>query len=163
MSTLTVTLILIHTLISIAAILAGVPAVIDVFHSRSSSGSIRVFLVTAILTSATGFILPLAGVTPAVVVAILALVILAAVLFARTKLLAGALWRWIYAGGMVISLYLLFFVAIAQTFGKVGVLQASAPTAFPVTQGITLLIFVLLGLATVVKFRPSAGGRYAAA
>jgi hypothetical protein len=169
MTTLTIALIIIHTLISIVAILFGVPAVIDLFHSRTTSGSIWLFLITAILTSVSSFILPLhaadAGhdTMPAIIVAIVALVILAAVLFARTKVLEGALWRWIYAGGMVISLYLLFFVAIAQTFGKVGVLQPSAPTAFPVTQGITLLLFVLLGLATVVKFRPSAGGRYAAA
>ncbi|GLS20794.1 membrane protein [Labrys miyagiensis] len=167
MSTLTISLIVIHTLISIAGILFGVPAVIDLFHSRASSGSIWVFLITAILTSATGFILPLSGITPAVIVAIIALIILAAVLYARTRLFDGALWRWIYAGGIVASLYLLVFVAIAQSFLKVGVLHAVAPTGseqpFAITQGVTLLIFILLGLATVVKFRPSAGGRYAAA
>jgi hypothetical protein len=166
MSTLSVTLIVIHTLISIAAILAGVPAVMDLFRSRASSGSIWFFLITAILTSATGFILPLAGVTPAVIVAIIALIILAAVLIAKTRLIAGAFWRWIYAGGIVASLYLLVFVAIAQAFGKVGVLHDAAPTVseppFTITQGITLLFFVLLGLAAVVKFEPAVAGRYAA-
>ncbi|CAM5776720.1 membrane protein [Labrys miyagiensis] len=167
MSTLTVTLIVVHTLISIAAILAGVPAIMDLFRSRTNSASIWFFLVTAILTSATGFVLPLAGVTPAVIVAIIALVILAAVLFAKTRLLEGALWRWIYAGGMVASLYLLVFVAIAQAFGKVGVLHDAAPTAseppFTITQGITLAFFVLLGLVAAWRFHPTAASRYAAA
>ncbi|WP_413989838.1 hypothetical protein ACMDCR_28510 [Labrys okinawensis] len=167
MSTATITLTIIHTLISVAGILVGVPAIMDIFRSRVNSTSIWLFLITAILTSVSSFTLPLhaadAGhdTMPAIIVAIVALVILAAVLFARTKVLEGALWRWIYAGGMVISLYLLFFVAIAQTFGKVGVLQPSAPTAFPITQGITLLIFVLLGLAAVIKFRPSTAQAYA--
>jgi hypothetical protein len=88
------------------------------------------------------------------------------VLIAKTRLIAGAFWRWIYAGGIVASLYLLVFVAIAQAFGKVGVLHDAAPTVseppFTITQGITLLFFVLLGLAAVVKFEPTVAGRYAA-
>lgn len=158
MSSLTVTLIVIHTLISIAAILVGVPAIMDIFRSRANSTSIWLFLITAILTSATGFILPLTGVTPAVIVAIVALVILAAVLFAKTQVRTSALWRWIFAGGMVASLYLLVFVAIAQSFLKVGVLHDVAPTGseppFAITQGITLLFFVLVGLAAAIRFRP---------
>jgi uncharacterized membrane protein len=155
-----------HTLISIAAILAGVPAIQDLFRSRTNSVAIWFFLVTAILTSATGFLLPLAGLTPAVIVAIVALVILAVVLFAKTRLREGALWRRIYAAGMVASLYLLVFVAIAQAFGKVGVLHDAAPTQseppFAVTQGVTLVFFILLGLAAVWRFRPMPSGLAAA-
>jgi hypothetical protein len=165
MSTLTVTLTVIHTLISIAAILVGVPAIMDLFRSRANSTSIWLFIITAILTSASSFALPLRAADaghdtmPAIIVAIVALVVLAAVLFARGKVRDGALWRWIYAGGMVISLYLLVFVAIAQAFGKVIPLHAAAPTnsepPFAITQGVTLLFFVLLGVATAIAFRPS--------
>jgi uncharacterized membrane protein HdeD (DUF308 family) len=166
MSTLTISLIVIHTLISIAAILAGVPAIMDLFRSRTNSAATWFFLLTAILTSATGFILPLAGVTPAVIVAIVALVILAAVLIAKGRIFKAIAWRWIYAGGIVASEYLLVFVAIAQAFNKVGVLHDSAPTGseppFTLTQGINFGFFILLGLAAVLRFNPPKSGRYAA-
>ncbi len=87
-----------HTLISIVAIIAGVFALKDLFLARASSASLTVFTVLAIATSATGFILPLPGVSPAVVISIVALIILAAVLLSRGRL-RGSRWaRWVYVG-----------------------------------------------------------------
>ncbi|MCW6512791.1 hypothetical protein [Lichenifustis flavocetrariae] len=117
-----------HTLISLVAIVVGVFALRDVFRAQASSGSLTTFIVLAIATSATGFILPLHGVSPAVVISILALIILAAVLLSRGRL-RGSRWaRWIYVGGLVASEYLLIFVGVVQAFTKVAPLKVLAPT-----------------------------------
>ena len=98
--------------------------------------SLTIFIVLAIATSATGFILPLHGVSPAVVISIVALIILAAVLLSRGRLRWA---RWVYVGGLVASEYLLIFVGVVQAFTKVPPLKVLAPTQseppFAVAQG----------------------------
>ena len=150
-------LIVVHTLISIAAIVVGVFALGDLIRAQASSPSLTAFMVLAIATSATGFVLPLKGLSPAVVISILALIILAAVLVSR-KQLPGPRWaRWIYVGGLVASEYLLIFVGIVQAFTKISILKALAPTQseppFAIAQGIVLAAFVLIGVLTLRAFR----------
>jgi len=71
--------------------------------------------------------------------------------------LAGA-WRWIFAAGLVASLYLLVFVAIVQAFLKVPPLHDLAPTGseppFAIVQLLTLGLFVALGIAAALRFQP---------
>jgi len=71
--------------------------------------------------------------------------------------LVGA-WRWIYVIAAVASLYLNVFVLVVQSFGKVSALNALAPTQseppFAITQAVVLVIFILIALIAVVKFRP---------
>jgi hypothetical protein len=157
-SPLGITLIVIHTLISIAAIIAGAPAIADIFKSRRTSPAITRFLALAIATSVTGYIQPLKGVTPAVIVGIVALAILAAVWFAQARAASGILWKLVYVGGMVASLYLLVFVGIAQAFMKIPFLRESAPTQseppFLITQVVVLAAFVVLGLLALRAFKP---------
>jgi hypothetical protein len=73
--------------------------------------------------------------------------------------LAGA-WRWIYGLGIVIGLWLLVVVLIAQAFNKVPTLHALAPTQteapFLAAQAIALVIFAWLAIAAVRRFRPAA-------
>ncbi len=148
-----------HTIISIIAMGLGFVVVADLLRGGESRGWMNAFLVTAIATSVTGFFFPPNGVTPAIVVGVLALVILAFVLLARGRASGSALWRWVYVGGIVASTYLLVFVGIAQTFQKVGILNRLAPTGseppFAITQGITLLIFVVVGILASARYRPS--------
>jgi len=158
MSSLTTILIAIHTLISLVAIVAGAFAVADIIRSRPKSPNITGFIILAIATSLTGFVLPLKGVTPAVVVAVVALAILAFVLYAQSRANSTTFWKWSYVGGLVASLYLLVFVAVAQAFAKISFLREAAPTQseppFAITQGIVLLAFVALGLYAVTSFKP---------
>jgi hypothetical protein len=84
--------------------------------------------------------------------------ILAVALFALYKeRLAGA-WRWIYVLTAIVSLYLNVFVLVAQSFMKVSGLNALAPTQseppFAITQAVVLVIFILIGLFALVRFRP---------
>jgi hypothetical protein len=150
-----------HTLISIVAIIVGGFALRDVCRAQASSTSLTAFIVLAIATSATGFILPLHGVSPAVVISIVALIILAAVLLSRGRLNESRWARWVYVGGLVASEYLLIFVGVVQAFVKIPRLTALAPTQseppFAVAQGIVLVGFVLIGVLALRAFRPQDG------
>jgi hypothetical protein len=144
-----------HTALSLIAIPVGVGGVMRLFNPALPAFWTTGFLWTAFLTSATGFIFPFIGVTPAFIVGIVAVAILIAVYLAMGK--AGALWQGIWAGGMVASRYLLVFVLIVQAFLKVAFLNQFAPTGsetpFAVVQGITLLLFLGLGVLAVRRFR----------
>jgi hypothetical protein len=91
-------------------------------------------------------------------VGVLACVILAVALFALYKeRLAGA-WRPVYVITAIASLYLNVFVLVVQSFAKVSALNALAPTQFEppfkITQAAALVIFILIAVAAVIKFRP---------
>jgi hypothetical protein len=147
-----------HTIISIVAILAGALALRDIFRAKASSPSISAFLILAIAASATGFVLPLHGVSPAVVIAIVALAVLIAVLVSKRHLGRSRSPRWIYVGGLVASEYLLIFVGVVQAFTKIPALKIVAPTQseppFAAAQGIVLVAFVVIGVLAVRAFRP---------
>ena len=149
---------LVHVFISIVGIASGLIVVERFVRNRLLGLSNTIFLVTTIATSATGFLFPFKGFTPAHAVGIISLVILAIALFA---LYAGNLigpWRWIYVVTAVIALYLNVFVAVVQAFQKVGRLRALAPTQseppFALAQGAVLILFVLIGIVAIRRFRP---------
>jgi hypothetical protein len=140
-----------HTLLSLVAIVAGAIAVAGLFNPSVPAFWVPVFLVTAIATSVTGFGFPFNGLLPSHIVGAIALLILAAVVYARRAAKPAGVWRWINAAGMVFSLYLLMFVGVAQAFMKIPVLKAAAPTSteppFVVSQIVLLVFFVVLALA----------------
>ena len=76
--------------------------------------------------------------------------------------LAGA-WRWIYVVTAVLALYLNVFVLVVQAFQKISFLKPLAPTQseppFIAAQGVTLLIFIALGVLAVRSFHPVTGER----
>jgi hypothetical protein len=149
---------LLHVIITLVAIGSGLIVVGGMFASRRLPVTTALFLFTTALTSLTGFLFPIHGLTPALRVGILACVILAVALFALYKDdLAGA-WRWIFVITAVASLYLNVFVLVVQSFVKVSALNALAPTQseppFTITQAVVLAIFILIALIAVMKFRP---------
>ena len=119
---------IIHTLISLIAIFTGLIVVFGMIDGKRLDGWTKWFLITAVLTTATGFFFPFHGFTPAIGLGIISLPFLALTIFARcSKQLAGA-WRWIYVIGAVICLYFNLFVLVVQLFEKVPALHALAPT-----------------------------------
>lgn len=149
----------IHVAISLVGLVAGFAAVFGLLAAERRDGWTAVFLATTVLTSVTGFFLPAGGLMPSHIVGIISLVVLAVALLARYgRHLAGA-WRWIYAVTAVIALYLNVFVFIAQAFLKVPALNAVAPTGseppFLIAQVIALVVFVLLGIGSVRRFKPA--------
>jgi hypothetical protein len=154
---------LLHTIISLVAIGSGLIVVGGMFASHRLPGTTALFLFTTALTSVTGFLFPIHGFTPALGVGILACVILAVALFALYKEHLVGAWRRIYVITALVSLYLNIFVLVAQSFMKISDLNALAPTQseppFAITQAVVLVIFILIGLIAVVKFRPISAAR----
>jgi len=147
----------IHVVISLIGILTGLVVLIGLISGRRFNGWTAWFLATTVATSATGFFFPFHGVTPAIIVGIISLFLLAVAIFGRYfRRLVGS-WRSIYVVSAMIAFYLNVFVLIVQLFQKVPFLKAMAPTQtespFLVAQISTLLIFVLLTIAAAIRFR----------
>lgn len=156
MSTETFTLV--HVLISLVGIVSGLAVLFGWLTRRLLSAWSTIFLTSTVATSVTGFLFPLHKVTPAVVVGIISLLLLAVAIFALyVRHLAGA-WRGTYVVSAVSALYLNTFVLVVQSFLKVPALHALAPTQseppFAVAQGTVFLLFVVAGVAAVKRFHP---------
>ena len=68
---------LIHVLISLAGITAGLVVVYGFLTNKRLDGWTAVFLITTALTSVTGFLFPFRGVTPAFRLSLISLAVLA--------------------------------------------------------------------------------------
>ena len=151
--------IILHVAISLVAIVSGLVVLAGMLQARRLPGWTTLFLVTTILTSVTGFMFPIAGLTPAIIVGLISVVLLAiAVAALYLKRMNGA-WRWIYVTTAVLSLYFNVFVLIVQSFQKVPALQKLAPTQseppFQIVQGVALAVFVISGIVAMRRFRPA--------
>ena len=151
-----------HVAISVFAIGAGFVVVLGMLAARRMPLLTALFLITTAATSITGFMFPYHGVTPGIVVGILSIVVL---LFATIARYGGHLaggWRGTYVVTAIVSLYLNFFVLIAQSFEKVPALHALAPTGketpFKVAQLVALVVFIVLTVAAYRRFRVANGG-----
>jgi len=152
---------LVHVIISIIGIVAGLVVLHGMFGSDILPGSTAGFLVTTILTSVTGYFFPFTQILPSHIVGAISLVVLAiAVIGYYVFRLAGA-WRGVYAATAIFALYLNVFVLVVQLFLKVPALRALAPTqqspAFVVTRGVVLIVFAWLGYKAVRAFHPERG------
>ncbi len=167
---------LLHVIITLIAIASGFVVVFGLIGSHRLPKTTALFWVTTVLTTVTGFMFFLSPtqakmLTPAAATGIVASVVFVIGLFALYgKHLYGA-WRWLYTSTATISLYLNVFVLITQSFGKLTILNPAVtlksmvgppfgpPTDFhfAIVQGVTLLIFVMLGIITAWKFRRGPG------
>jgi hypothetical protein len=147
---------IVHTLLSLIGILSGLVMLGGWLSGYRLEGWTKLFLITTILTSATGFGFPLRGFTPAVGVGIISLAVLAIALYARcSRQLLGA-WRWVFVVTAVMALYFNFFVGVVMAFRRVAALHALAPTQseppFQQTQLVVLALFVVFGIIAARKF-----------
>lgn len=143
-----ITLTLIHSGLSILALAFGIVALRSYFAQTPSLWT-DVFLVLDILVVVTGFFLPFSAVTPAVGTGIVASVILVLMLAMRFGIGLAGIWRKLYAMGLVINVFFLVLVTIAQSFNKLPPLHQLAPNGneppFGVAQLINLAIFAFVG------------------
>jgi len=149
---------ILHVIISLVAIVSGLVVLVGMLRASRLPGWTALFLATTILTSVTGFMFPISGVTPAIVLGLISIVILVIALAALyLKHLSGA-WRWIYVTTALVALYLNVFVLIVQSFQKLPALQKLAPTQseppFLIAQAVALIAFLILGAMAARKFRP---------
>jgi hypothetical protein len=149
---------LVHVLISLIGIVSGFVVLFGLLAGKRLDGWTKWFLITTVLTSATGFGFPFHQLLPSHKVGIISLVVLAVAIFARCgRHLVGA-WRWIYVVTAMIALYLNVFVGIVQAFLKVPALKEMAPTQteppFKLTQLVVLALFFVITIIAAIRFRP---------
>jgi hypothetical protein len=145
---------LLHVAISLIGIVSGLWMVFGWIAGRRPEGWTKVFLVTTILTGVTGFFFPFHGITPALIVGVLSLLILVLAYYARGH--TSRVWQKTYALGCVTALYLNVFVLVVQLFLKIPALKAVAPKQtdppFVITQSLVLFAFIVLGVLTTLRF-----------
>ena len=150
-----------HVVISLIGIVSGLVVLYGLFKSQSMPGMTAIFLITTILTNATGFMFPFEKLLPSHVIAIISLVLLAIACVALYGMKASGAWRSIYVITAITSLYLNVFVLVIQSFLKIPALTAVAPgnppsgPVFAVVQGVVLVFFVLMIIGAVRRFRPA--------
>ena len=158
------TFVLVHVVISLIAIVAGLIVMFGMLGSKSQPGLTAIFLLFTILTSATGFLIPpllSEKLLPSHMIGILSLVLLAIACIALYGMQLSGAWRWIYVVTAMISLYLNVFVLIIQSFLKVPALHALAPSVppseppFAILQGIVLVFFIIVIIGAIRRFRPA--------
>ena len=144
--------------ISLVGIGSGLVVLAAMLASRERSGWTKVFLWTTVATSVTGFFFPFTHFLPSHAVGIVSLVVLAPTLSARYISGLAGIWRPVYVVGAVLALYLNVFVLVVQMFLKIPFLHALAPTQteppFAVAQGIVAVLFLIAGIAAVLRFHP---------
>jgi hypothetical protein len=166
---------IVHVIISLIAIASGFVVIFGMIGSHRLPKTTALFWVMTVLTTVTGFMFFLSPtqarvLTPAAGTGIVAALVFLVALFALYARHLYGKWRWIYAVTATISLYLNVFVLIVQSFGKLKIINPAAsfnppfgppfapPTDFhfAVVQGVTLVIFVMLGIVAALKFRRGA-------
>jgi hypothetical protein len=152
----TSTFTLIHVVLSLAGIFAGLVMMFGLVGGKRFDGWTAVFLATTVATSVTGFGFPFDHLLPSHKVGIVSLLVLPLAIAARYAFhLAGA-WRRIYVITAAVALYLNIFVLVVQLFLKVPALQALAPTQkeppFVIAQLAVLVLFGALAVLATIRF-----------
>jgi hypothetical protein len=148
---------LLHVIISLVGISAGLIALLGLLGGKLYRGLTALFLITTVLTSVTGFLFPFHGMTPGIILGILSILVLVlAIVALYVGKLAGA-WRGTYVITSTLALYFNFFVLVAQAFAKIPALKSIAPTqaspVFGITQLVVLVIFIVLTIRAFKKFQ----------
>jgi hypothetical protein len=158
------TFVQVHVVISLIGIVAGLIVMFGMLGSKRQPGLTAIFLLTTILTSATGFLIPpllFEKTLPSHLFGLLSLMLLAVACFALYIMNLRGAWRWIYALTALVSLYLNVFVLVVQSFLKVPALHALAPSVppaeppFAIAQGIVLVFFVIVIIGVIRRYRPA--------
>jgi hypothetical protein len=150
-----------HVAICFIALLAGALVLIALCSGRHQPTWAAVLLVGTALISLTGFALPSPPGTPmpdpARIVGVIELVVVVIAGFALYVYHLARAWRGTYVVAIVLTVYFNAFVAVTQAFLKIGFLHAFAPTGkeppFVVVQGLTLALFVVIGVTALRRFR----------
>ena len=135
----------VHVIISLVGILSGLLVLCGLLTANRMSGWTMLFLVTTAATSVTGFFFPFHGITPAIILGIISLIVLTPTIVGLYAFHLAGSWRWIYIVGAVVALYFNVFVLVVQSFLKVPALHALAPKGseppFAIAQGIVYYCF----------------------
>lgn len=148
----------IHVVISLIAIVSGVVVAQGFLTANRHDRSTMVYMVTTILTSLTGFLFPFHGVTPAIIVGGLCVLIFIPTALARYRFHLAGIWRAVFVVGALVLLFFNCLVLIIQSFQKIPVLNALAPNGneppIVAVQLALLVACLLVGYFSIRRFRP---------
>ena len=148
---------LVHVLISLVGIGSGFVVLFGLVTAKRLEGWTALFLATTVATSVTGYGFPFEHLLPSHIVGAISLVVLAVAIAARYGFGMRRAWRHVYVLTATLALYLNVFVGVVQSFLKIPALRALAPKQteppFVVSQGVVLLLFVVLAIVAAVRFR----------
>ena len=151
---------LIHVVISVLGVIAGLIVVGGLLAGARLDSWTALFLATTIYTSVSGFGFPFTKIAPPHVVGALSLVVLGVCLVARYGKHLDGPWRATYVVTAVVALYLNVFVLIVQLFAKTPALAQLAPTQreapFAVTQALFFGLFAWVARAALQRFKRTA-------
>lgn len=151
---------LLHVIISLIGIATGFIVVYGLLTRNTLANWTGVFLITTVLTSATGYFFHRDMILPSHIVGGISLAVLAVALLALYVFRLNGAWRWIYIVTALFALYLNVFVGVIQAFLKIDALKALAPTQteppFVIAQAAVLGLFVVIGIVSLLRFRPMA-------
>jgi hypothetical protein len=157
----TSTFTLLHVLISLVGIGSGFVVMYGLVTARRLNRWTVLFLASTAATSITGFLFPIEHVTPGIIVGILSMIVLGIAVVARYNLQLKGIARPLYVVCASVALYFNVFVLVVQSFEKSPALRALAPTQkeppFGITQLLLLLLFVVVTVFAVKRFRPDFG------
>ena len=149
---------LIHVLITFVAILSGLAMVRGLLRSDRMDTTTLVFIVFSALTNLTGFLFPIHGQTPALVLGLVSSVTMVVMIVARYMFGMRGFWRPVYVVTALLTLWYNVFVLIVQSFQKVAFLHALAPAGggpvFGAVQLAGVVLFVVWGWLAMKRFRP---------
>ena len=145
-----------HTVISLVMLIAGFAMMLGMFRSEGRRGWTALFLLTGVLTSATGFGFPFDKLLPSHIVGIISLVLLAIALLARYAFHLAEPWRWIFVIAAMVAFYLDAFVLVVQIFRKVAGLGGEGGTGFMAAQGVLFILFAYWIYKAVKGYHPAA-------
>ncbi len=155
-------ILLIHVVISLIAIISGVVVAQGFLTGNRHNRSTLVYMLTTVLTSLTGFLFPFHGVTPAIIVGTVCLLIFIPTALARYGFHLAGIWRPVFVIGALVLLFFNCLVLIVQSFQKIPVLNALAPNGneppILVAQAVLLLVILFVGFFSLRRFRPALVG-----
>jgi hypothetical protein len=148
-----------HVLITLVGILSGLIVLFGMLGNHRMNRMTATFLLFTVATSVTGFLFPIHGLTPALILGMMSMVVLTMAILARYTFAMHGNWRWTYVITAIIAQYFNSFVLVVQSFLKIPPLHALAPNGseppFAIAQGIVLLFYVVMGYLAVRRFRPT--------
>lgn len=140
---------LLHVILSLIGIGAGLVWLVGLVAGRWLPVWDGAFLMTTVATTLTGFLFPITALTPALGVGLISTLALALAIVARYAFHLRGRWFGVHVGAAALALYLNAFVAVVQSFLKIGALNALAPQGneppFVAAQGLVLVIVAALG------------------
>ena len=142
----------IHVLISLVAIVTGFVVLIGLLTDKAMGTLTAVFLLFTALTNVTGFLFPIKGLTPALILGLISTLVLLLAVAARYVFYLRSGWRPTYVISAVSVLYFNVFVLIVQSFQKLPALHGVSPN---IAQGAALVLFIVTGGLAVMRFQRS--------